>query len=86
MEAKEAKECKKKYDVIIGKSADAKAKHAHIMRCLDAELHYRKINNSLGFMRALVTWLNKQEWYSYEHLIDLSNKTQTTVSYGEKLI
>lgn len=84
-DAKEARECKKKYDSYLGNS-NQKEKHTHVMKCLDAELSFRRRNNSLGFMRALVTWINKQEWSSYEHLIDLSNTTKATTSYGEKLI
>lgn len=84
-DAKEAKECKKKYDSYLG-NEDQKAKHEHVMKCLDAELSFRRKNNSMGFMRALITWINKQDWYSYEHLIDLNNTTKNKPSYGEKLI
>jgi hypothetical protein len=84
-EAKEMKECKKKYDRILG-NKNSKEVHEHILKCLLAELDFRKRNNSLGFMRALTTWLNKQEWYSFEHLIDLSNTSKTTPTYGQQLI
>lgn len=85
LEAKETKECKKKYERYLGKT-NAKEKHRHVMNCLEAELLFRKRNNSMGFMRAFTTWLNKQEWYSYESLVDLANTTKKEEGYGEKLI
>jgi len=84
-DAKETKECKAKYKKYLG-TANQAAKHAHVMNCLNAELAFRKQNNSLGFMRAFITWINKNEWLTYEHLIDLSNTTKTTISYGNTLI
>ena len=76
---------KMKYDRIVSKS---KHKHEHIMRCLEAELWFRKKGNSLQFMRSLEVWLNRREWQNYEHLIEMSNsiKTTKTDKYGEDLV
>jgi hypothetical protein len=70
-DAKETKACKKKYEAYLGK--DGKARHEHVMKCLDAELNLRRKDNSLGYMKNLVTYLNQQSWFSYEALIEAHN-------------
>ena len=85
VDAKEIKQCKAKYDRYLGTSNQL-AKHRHVMDCLNAELAFRKQNDSLGYMRAFHTWINKEDWLTYEHLIDLSNTTKTTTTYGQTLI
>ena len=78
-----AAKLKKKYDSILKRS---KHTHEHIMRCLDAELWFRRRGDSMKFMHNLETWLDKRHWEQYENLLEMSNERKTEAKYGEDLI
>jgi hypothetical protein len=66
-----------------------KSIHEHILKCLKHEIAYRESNNSMQYMKRIVTWLNSKEWESFEDQIDdLTNinfKTNDT-GYGTELL
>jgi hypothetical protein len=66
-----------------------KSIHDHILKCLKHEVNYRETNGSLKFMKRMTTWLNSQEWESFEDQIDdLGDITfkENELGYGTELI
>ena len=83
-DAKEAKECLRKYKAKV----KTQVKHEHVVKCLEVELAMRKKEKNLGFMQKLVTWLNQNSWEQYESfVVEAGNMNLTnTEEYGTKLI
>ena len=84
--SEEAEKCRDKYEAYLQKKS-AGMRHAHVMRCLDAELKMRKSSGALPFMAELPTYINQQGWHKYEYLLDEEvSGVQSQEKYGEKLI
>ena len=66
-----------------------KSVHDHILKCLKHEINYRETNGSMKFMKRMTSWLNSQEWESFEDQIDdLGNITfkDNELGYGTELL
>lgn len=84
LSSKDAKTCKEKYDRYIRGNI---LKHKHVMDCLNKELEVRKRGGQMQFMHALVTYINKNAWDTYEGLLTENNTiTNADTKYGEDLI
>ena len=70
--AKNNEKALRKYHKIVGKD---KAKHDHIVKCLQNELELRKSTNTLGYMQMLTTWMNNHTWEQYEDVNGESEQT-----------
>lgn len=83
-DAKEAKECLKKYRSKV----KTVAHHKRVLNCLEVELAMRKKEKNLGFMQKLVTWLNQSSWEQYESFVDEAGSLNldNTDSYGGGLV
>ena len=75
--------CKQLYSMIVGKD---RSKHEHILKCLDAEVAHRRSNGSMKYMKRMSSWLNSEEWKSYEDRIsDSVSTTENAQGYGENI-
>lgn len=66
-----------------------KSIHDHILKCLKHEIKYRESNNSMQYMKRIVTWLNSKEWESFEDQIDDLgdiNFKDKEMGYGTELL
>jgi hypothetical protein len=54
----------------LGYTRGKKSIHDHIIKCLKHEIKYREMNGSMKFMKRMTSWLNSQEWESFEDQID----------------
>lgn len=75
------KKMKEKYRKIVGN--DIK-KHQHVLRLLKFELNYRKLEDSMKWMKTLSRWLNDESWLEYEEIYNES-QTKKKVGYGESV-
>lgn len=73
--------CKIRYNNIIKKS---KARHDHIVKCLELEVNIRTQENKLGYMKRLANWLTAKEWEAWSPRLEEASSPKT-ISYGEDL-
>jgi len=78
--AKNNEKALRKYYKVVGTD---KAKHDHIVKCLQNELELRKSTNTLGYMQMLTTWMNNHTWEQYEDINE--QPAQTTGRITRKL-
>jgi hypothetical protein len=64
------KKLKKKWDLLTKGKVDFEE---HIIKCLQAEVTFRKEHGSLHWMRNVETWLNNGTWEDYVYLLDKKN-------------
>jgi len=64
-----------------------RARHDHLIRCLQFEVEERKREGSLKFMLRMVKWFNTQAWTAYEDkLLDSrANETVDNTKYGTEI-
>jgi len=70
------KHCKQIY---VLQTKNSRAKHEHIIKCLNFEINKRTNDSSMKFMVRMSRWLTSEAWKAYE---DEINDTKSVESYG----
>lgn len=78
---KDYRVCRDKYIKILKEGYS----HDRIMKALKAELEEKRRSDSMGYMKALVHWLNARQFEMYEHLIEEEEKKEES-NYGRSII
>lgn len=82
-DTKMAKDMKKKYESRVKTSEQ----HAHVMRCLDAELIHRGKTNALMYLPAMEAYINGEQWEKAESYLETQNRAMKGSSnYGQDLL
>ena len=79
---KDRRMCRDIYTIV---TKDRQDFHDHIMGCLKYELQYRKLNNTMQYMKRLPKWLSGHEWENYEDHIADGSSLKPRNTYGTEL-
>jgi hypothetical protein len=77
--------CKKLYTTILKKYGTVY--HDTILRCLQAEIDYRKKYNKEKYFQTMSNWLLQESWKTYEgQLTENTTQNKQVVNYGTNLL
>lgn len=77
------KNCRKKYNTVIGKS---RARHEHIMKCLNFQINDLTMTGRMGYMKTMWKWLTQCEWEALDEQMNESETSKSKSAYGTTLI